>query len=209
VKITKFVHSCLLVETPDRVALIDPGQYSWDSGLLDLDRIDRIDRILITHEHEDHCSIDFIKAVLVKFPQAHIITNQSVESHLKNSGIEVTYRRDSDCAEPFEAPHERMVDSLPPENNGFHFKDQLTDPGDSHHFSETKEILALPITAPWGSMSAAIKLAIELKPKHVIPIHDWHWNEQAREWSYERAKDFLGAHDINFISPTDGVSFEL
>ncbi len=57
-KITKYTHSCLLVETPKKVALIDPGGFSWKSKELNIRKIERVDRILITHSHGDHMSVD-------------------------------------------------------------------------------------------------------------------------------------------------------
>ena len=57
-KITKFVHSCLLVETPVRVALFDPGTMS-EKALKAAD-ISRLDDIFITHIHQDHYSLALI-----------------------------------------------------------------------------------------------------------------------------------------------------
>src|SRR4051812_25248372 len=86
-KITKFVHSCLLVESKEHTALIDPGVYSWQSGLLKFDDVKKIDQILITHEHPDHFHVPFIQAVLKKFPKAKVITNQAVVELLKSDNI--------------------------------------------------------------------------------------------------------------------------
>jgi len=123
-RITKFVHSCLLAETPDRVALFDPGEFSWKSGTFDLDITDRIDRIAITHEHPDHFSPEFVKAVLEKFPKAHVVANDSVVSAMKAAGIETTYRgQDTGCLKSFEAPHADIEPfGMTPPINGFHFQ---------------------------------------------------------------------------------------
>ena len=48
-QITRFGHSCLLVETGRASILIDPGEYS--DGWTDLDGLDAV---LITHRHPDH-----------------------------------------------------------------------------------------------------------------------------------------------------------
>ena len=45
---------------------------------------------------------------------------------------------------------------------------------------------------------AAINLALELKPKHVVPIHDWHWSDAAREQMYDRLEQILGEQGITF-----------
>ncbi|MDO8655088.1 MAG: MBL fold metallo-hydrolase, partial [bacterium] len=51
-KITKYVHSCLLVEEQGKTALIDPGNYTFQSKALDLRYIEKLDFVLITHEHQ-------------------------------------------------------------------------------------------------------------------------------------------------------------
>ncbi|HVS58804.1 MAG TPA: hypothetical protein VHD60_03650, partial [Candidatus Saccharimonadales bacterium] len=77
-------------------------------------------------------------------------------------------------------------------------------PGDSHSFKETEQILALPVQAPWGSTIHAIRLALELKPKYVIPIHDWHWSDEARQQMYERFEKVFGSNGITFCKMKSG-----
>lgn len=207
-QITKYVHSCVLVETEQRVALFDPGSYSWDSGKFDVDTIDRIDRIVITHEHPDHCHPPFLQAVLKRFPQAHIVCNSSVQQVLESAGISAMFRgNQTACTRPFEAPHEKlpMLSVESPQNTGYHFVERFTHPGDSHHFTETKPVLALPVTAPWGSTTAAIELAVRLKPQYVLPIHDWHYREEARLRLYELIEKPLADEEIQLLKVEDGV----
>ena len=63
--------------------------------------------------------------------------------------------------------------------------------------------------APWGSFVDACELAVKLKPKVVIPIHDWHWNEKARKIQYEMAADYLGKHGIEFKKIETGEIIEV
>src|SRR5690606_21064261 len=184
-KITKYVNSCLLAETPDRAALIDPGNFTWQSGSFDLSKIERVDRIIITHEHQDHMDPDFIKAVLKKFPEAHIVTNPSAQQILQKADIDATMRFGTGCSVPFKADHAPLEPLSPtPNHSGFHFKEKLTLAGDSHSLKETKDILAIALTAPWGSIIGMVNKVMELKPKVVIPIHDWHYSEEGREWAH-------------------------
>jgi L-ascorbate metabolism protein UlaG (beta-lactamase superfamily) len=209
-KITKFVHSCLLAETPDRVVLIDPGVYSWESGLFKLNQIERIDRIAITHEHSDHFHIPFIEEVVNKFPDVNIVASGSVTEQLKKAGVLATFRgTTTNCLKPFEAIHEAIPSGSFPDNIGFHFKDQLTHPGDSFSFNESKEILALPYTAPWGSVTDAVNLAIKLKPKFIIPIHDWYVSKEGKKWLYKIMSDIFVKHGINFVDIKDGQTVTL
>jgi hypothetical protein len=87
--------------------------------------------------------------------------------------------------------------------------DSLTHPGDSHHFTETKQILALPITAPWGSTVNAVTLATDLKPKYIIPIHDGFWTDSWRRQMYGGMAQYFAAQGITFIEVVSGEAVVL
>lgn len=210
-KITKYVHSCLLVETTDRVGIIDPGEYSWAAGLFNIEKLERLDDIIITHAHEDHFSLPFIQALKAKFPDARITTTQGVADELEKAGIGNYTTESSRGIEVTQVTHETMEPLAPPPATDLvvHYQERLTHPGDSHHFSESKEILALPINAPWGTWRRAAELGLDLKPKTVIPIHDWHLNDEARAGAYDRFEAFFKEHGIRFIKIKDGEPVEL
>lgn len=207
-KITKFVHSCLLVETPGRVALFDPGVMS--TGSIDIDATTQLDDIFITHIHQDHIDIDFVESLVKKFPNVRITSTNDVVELLKSRNIKAQ-------AEPpegvtfFNSPHEdvRPLFDTPPEEQGVHYLGILSHPGDSHSFTETKDILALPMTAPWGNSIRALNIALDMKPKHVLPIHDWHWREEAREGSYAQFEKLLGEQNITFHKLKTGEPIEI
>ncbi len=205
-KITKFVHSCLLVETSDRSALFDPGMYS--ANALSVDQLDRLDDIFITHVHPDHCSPDLIKQLVAKFPEARITSNSEVVAALAEQGIKATIHPPIGVAF-FNSPHESIAPKPQPEQLGFHYLDSLSHPGDSHSFTETRAILALPITAPWGTTRRALALALELKPRFVLPIHDWSWNNQTRIDTYNNFENLLGQQGITLYKPQTGVPIEV
>jgi L-ascorbate metabolism protein UlaG (beta-lactamase superfamily) len=207
-KITKFVHSCLLVETPDRTAIFDPGVMSEQA--LNIDAISRLDDIFITHIHQDHCSVNLVKKLVAKFPNVRITSTPEVAAALAKEGIKAS-NTPPEGVVFFDSPHESVAPLFgqPPQQIGVHYLDTLSDPGDSHSFQETKAILALPITAPWGSTIRAINLALELKPKHVLPIHDWHWRDEAREQTYSIYERILGEQDITFHKMQTGQPIEV
>ncbi len=205
--ITKFVHSCLLVETPNRVVLFDPGQFSWESGLFDVNKLTRLDDIFITHEHFDHLWLPFIEALVAKFPQVRIIGPQALVAKLHDAGIQAT-TQPPNGVELLATAHESVAPlGVAPGHTGYHFLDTLTHGGDSHHITSTKEVLALAVTAPWGTLMRAAELGAQLKPKVIIPIHDWHWNNTARAQAYDRLEAFYKDHDITFIKPVEGEAF--
>lgn len=194
--VTKYVHACLVVETQDRVALFDPGSMSVEA--LGQHQFDRLDDIFVTHVHGDHMDAGLIKQLIGRFPTVRITSTQEVVDALAKEGVKATTTPPAGVSF-FDSPHESVKPLFPqPQEIGIHYLDVLSDPGDSHSFKETKAVLALPITAPWGSTIKALNLALQLKPKHVLPIHDWHWNDQARASTYDRFEQILGEQGITF-----------
>lgn len=204
-KITKFVHSCLLVEMPapiNRTALFDPG--SMSEALLDVEALEFLDDMIITHKHADHFSLPLVKKLVAKFPKLRITAPAEVVQQLAEEGISANSEA-PDGLRLFDSPHEDVQPLFPvPQEIGVHYLDRLSHPGDSHSFTETKPVLALPVTAPWGSTIKAVNLAIQLKPRYIIPIHDWHWRDEAREQIYNGLEQALKKHDITFIKIKNG-----
>jgi L-ascorbate metabolism protein UlaG (beta-lactamase superfamily) len=206
-KLTKFVHSCLLVESEKGTVLFDPGVYSQES--VDIAALPELNYIVITHEHADHFHMPFLEALIQHSPSLAILTTKSVAAQLEGKvSVEVHTEAFTDF-EIFTSPHESIPTGPAPENIGVHYAGVLTHPGDSHSFSETKRVLAMPMTAPWGSMSAATNKIIALKPEVVIPIHDWHWRPEALSGMYERLKELLEKEGIDLKVPVDGETLEV
>jgi L-ascorbate metabolism protein UlaG (beta-lactamase superfamily) len=204
-KITKYVHSCLLVEMPapiNRTTLFDPGVMSEDA--VPVEQLEYLDDIIITHNHTDHMSMPLIKRLVAKFPEVRITATPEAVEQLQVEGIKAT-ASESEGIVFFKSEHEDVAPLFPqPQQIGVHYLDRLTDPGDGHSFTETKEILALPITAPWGSAIKAVQLAMQLRPKYVLPIHDWHWRDEAQQQMYEGFESLFKAKDITFFKPQTG-----
>jgi L-ascorbate metabolism protein UlaG (beta-lactamase superfamily) len=196
-QITKYLHSCLLVEEKDTVILMDPGQYTYEANVLDINLLERLNYLLITHEHFDHFSLPFVKDITRKFPEVVTISTPSVVAQLEKESIPATTNGTYDIVtDP--VPHEEILFFPRPENVKFTLFNTLTHPGDSFHFASDTEVIAMPMTAPWGSLVEAMKKLIELKPKVVIPIHDWHWKDEARHAFYPHVTDYFKQHKIDF-----------
>lgn len=207
-KITKLGHSCVLVETPDRVGLFDPGVWA-DKTLID--NIEHVNRIIYTHEHPDHFDIGILLSLVDRFPQAHVICNQNIASKITEARLGVTIREESACAVKFNSPHEQLPipDAEVPIQNGYHFKDVFTHPGDSQSFSETKKVLAMPFIGPWGKTGDSIAKVLELKPDYVLPIHDWHYTEEAKQWLQGVLETSFKDADIKVLPNKNGQVIEL
>ncbi len=206
--ITKFAHSCLLVQTPARAALFDPGVYST----FVVGELPELQDIFITHAHPDHMDIDRMRQLRARFPLVRITAPADAASILTSGGIAGVQTTPADGVRLFEAPHETIrpfADVDEPQEYGYHYLRQLSHPGDSHSFAESMPILALPVQGPWGSTVAAMRTALSLGPRYVIPVHDWHWNAMARKQMYERMQVRFADANIAFVDIVDNAPVTL
>jgi L-ascorbate metabolism protein UlaG (beta-lactamase superfamily) len=201
-KITKYEHSCLLVEMAHRTALFDPGAFSEQS--LDVSKLEYLDDIFITHGHPDHLGENLIKQLVARFPDVRITGPQAVVDHLQSLGITAS-NIEPEGTRLLDAPHEALEPwNTTPPHTGYHYLDRLTHAGDSHHFTETMPILAVAFTAPWGDIVETLNLVFGLRPKYVLPIHDWFWKPEAKAMFYDRLQALCKEQDIEFIPLENG-----
>ncbi len=208
-KISKHVHSCLLVEDQGKVVLIDPGNYSYNENALDINSLNQLDAIVITHEHPDHMYLPWIKEILQKFPHTPLYTTESAKNILISEGIHNVYTEGNEFISLKPVPHEKIWFGAAPQNVLATLFGTFATPGDSHTFTITVDTLALPIQAPWGNTTRAVELALQLKPKVIIPIHDWHWRDEARKAFYQRFKEYFATQGIDFKTVETGDIVEV
>ncbi len=210
-KLTKYSHACVLVEDDEHTVLFDPGEFAWQPQPLNLNSWPRLDRVIITHEHFDHFYPEFVKAIVKRFPEVSFTSTESTVAQLKEMGITNASSVSDNLVDIELLAHESMEPLAPPpcQNIRVHYKNLITHPGDSHHLTETKDILFLPVSGPWGATIEAVRMADKLKPKTIVPIHDWMWNDQWRQEMYDRLEGFFEKQNTRFIKPVNGVAFEI
>ena len=199
VTITKLVHACLLVETNGTRVLLDPGVFTPQDDRFDLSMVEGVDRILITHEHADHVNVDLVRSVLERSNGAEVETTASLAGILAEQGIEAV----TEGTPQFTAPHERIPMGPGPENTGFHVEGVLSHPGDSHSFSESMPILAMPFAAPWGSLVDGVDRTKVVEPTYVIPIHDWFLSDGGKDFMYGLATAGLVGGETELVHVSD------
>ena len=208
-KITKLGHCCLLIETKGKKIVTDPGNYTIEAH----SKLQNIDYILFTHEHQDHYHLDSLKVLIQKNPKVIIFTNRSVNDLLQSEGIEHTEVVHGEITnlggmsimgigEKHAEFHSLIEQSS---NIGFFIDNRLWYPGDA--FTDPKksvEILALPVAGPWMKIGEAIDYALLLKPKIVFPVHD------GMKLGFVNAmlEKILPSKNIQFISMSGGDSKE-
>lgn len=176
-KITKFGHSCLLVEEGEARILVDPGM--WSEGHRELIGVDAI---FFTHEHPDHCDPESLISLMNSNPSLIIYTNIGVGKKLEEAGITYTLCEEGvvqnikdASVEAFGKQHAEIYSTMPRvANTGYLIGGRLFAPGDSVETIPSKqvEILALPVVAPWMKSAMAIDFAKTVNPKVCFPIHD-------------------------------------
>ncbi len=175
-KITKFAHSCLLVEEGSAKIILDPGNFSTKQN-----EVKNVDAVLITHSHPDHFDLQSIKAILSGNPNAKIFTTTEVGAALDKEKIAYSLLGHGQSTivkgvkiEGFGEKHALIYQTIPvAANTGYMIGGRLFHPGDALTVPSSKvEILALPLTAPWMKISECIDYAKSIKPKNCFPIHD-------------------------------------
>jgi len=204
-KITKLGHCCLLIETKGKRILTDPGSYTVEAH----SKLENIDYIFFTHEHQDHFHLESLKIILDKNPQAVVYTNSSVSELLEKEGVKHAIVSDGESILLGEITlsgigekHAQMHSSMPQSSNlGFFIDRRLWYPGDA--FTDPKqrvEILALPVSGPWMKISDAIDYALLVKPKTAFPVHDGTRFGSA----HTLPAKILPDHGIEFIAMVEG-----
>jgi len=157
--------------------ITDPGSYTIEAH----SKLEKIDYILFTHEHQDHYHFESLKVILEKNPQAIIYTNNSVSELLTKEGIKHTQVNHGDnillgdiSVDGIGEKHAQIHSTIPLSSNlGFFIENKLWYPGDAFtNPNRPVEVLALPVSGPWMKLSEAIDYALLLKPKKVFPVHD-------------------------------------
>ncbi len=176
-KITKLGHCCLLIETKGKRILTDPGSYTVEGH----SKLENIDFILFTHEHQDHFHLESLKIILKNNPTAQVFANDSVSELLYKENIahkKISHRETISLGEieliAIGEKHAEMHKSIPLSSNlGFFIDGRLWYPGDAFTDPERLvEILALPVSGPWMKIGEAIDYALKLKPRVAFPVHD-------------------------------------
>lgn len=204
--IRRLTDSCLLVTTDTDATLFDPGSHTFDSGEFDLATLGDVSRVCITHEHGDHVKPEFVRWLIDRRADVTVHTNDAVARILGSNGIDATTEPPPDAR--FEdVLHEEVPTGATPPNRAFTLGDVFTHPGDSHQPSRTGTVLALPLLAPWTSVTKAVAFARRLRPEMVVPIHDFYLSAEGRRFVRGMAGNVLKGENIELVPLDWGGSF--
>ncbi|MFE6634364.1 MBL fold metallo-hydrolase [Streptomyces tendae] len=179
-RITKFGHACVRIESTGRRLVIDPG------GLTDPRVLDDADAVMVTHEHFDHFSEDTLRQALAKNPRLHLFVNTAVGAELADLGSRLTVVGAGEVftAAGFEVKvygtwHEVIHPDMPRVVNiGFLVDGAVFHPGDALTVPDAAvDTLLLPVHGPWSTTGQLIDYVREVSPRQTVGIHDGALNE--------------------------------
>lgn len=179
-KLTKYTHACVSLESDGARLLIDPGTFTPESA----DELRRADAVLITHDHFDHFDAESVAAALVARPELEIFGPASIAASL--SGLAV---RDSQVhvlgpgrelsvagvrVAVVGGSHAAIHPDIPvPENLGYVIAGTVYHPGDSYVVPDVSvDTLLVPTSGPWTKVGEAIDFVRAVGPRQTVPVHD-------------------------------------
>jgi L-ascorbate metabolism protein UlaG (beta-lactamase superfamily) len=207
--ITKIGHCCLVITVGEVVVVTDPGVFTADEPFPQ-----RVDLVVLSHEHSDHVHIASIRALRTQHPDLPIVTNSAVAKILSEAGIDRVTILEGTAAmvvagvylEAYDAPHAEIFEGVGQvQNTGYFITERLFYPGDAYGEPEKPvEILALPVGGPWCRMTDALHYALKIKPRSAFPVHDAIERPDRITVHYELAAKVLEARGIAFTSLLSG-----
>jgi L-ascorbate metabolism protein UlaG (beta-lactamase superfamily) len=174
VRLTKFGHSCVRIEGPGGVLVIDPGDLSDDNA------VDAADAILITHEHFDHFSPARVRSAVECNRRLTVWTVGAVAELLRGlPRIHTVGHGDSFTAAGFDVEahgtwHAEIHPDIPlVTNTGFLVEQKIFHPGDALTLPDKPvDTLLLPAHASWSRTSELIDWVREIAPRRAVGVHD-------------------------------------
>ena len=172
-RITRYGHSCLLVEQDDARVLLDPGVFS--SGF---EQLRGLTAVLVTHAHPDHLDVGRLRTLLTDNPDARLHVDEGSAGQLGD--LSPTVVRHGDVLDPgvrvevHGSTHAVIHDDIPRiPNVGYLVGGRFFTPGDALTVPDADvEVLGLPTAAPWLKLTEAVGLLRAVAPRLAFPVHD-------------------------------------
>lgn len=174
--ITKYPQSCFVLEKNGERIIVDPGNFVAEK--YKVEDLPEVEGILITHRHADHLYPPLVQE-LARGGMVPVIANQDVAEFL-GDGIVTNIVRDGEelgvagfTVKAYERAHVLLPDgSEGPQNTGFMIDNTFFHGGDTADVNGINaKVAAIPIAGPDISPRDAFRMAQEVNPEVVIPMH--------------------------------------
>lgn len=180
--ITKYLHSCVVLEEFGKRLIFDPGAFVFIEEKFKPEDIGPVDVVIVTHSHPDHFFPDALKALQAMRPFT-LVASADIIKAATDAGLECTMEYalpgevkniEGFTVQAFDVPHERIPMECP-HNMGYKINNLVYHPGDSYLVSSglgPVKVLMLPNGGPWATTKQTVEFAEKIKPTMAIPIHD-------------------------------------
>ena len=209
-RLTKFGHSCLLVEEGGARVLLDPGSFS--DGF---EALEGLAAVCLTHQHVDHLDAERLRLVLDRNPGVRVASDEGSAGSLGEAGADVEVVHDGDELDlgglgvaVFGRDHAAVHPDLPVVPNvGYLVGGRLFHPGDAFTPpGRPVEVLAVPAGAPWLRVSEPIDYLRQVRPKVAVPVHELVLSQAGKAIHYRQLEQ-LGGATLRVLD--DGAPVEL
>ena len=212
-RLTKFGHSCLLVEEGGARVLLDPGSFSEG-----FEELDGLTAVCLTHQHGDHLDAERLRRVLDRNPGVRVVSDEGSAQALREAGAEVEVVHDGDELDlgglgvaVAGRDHAVIHPDIPVVPNvGYLIDGRLFHPGDALTMpGRPVEVLAVPAGAPWLKLSEAVDYLRRVAPRVAVPVHERVLSEQGISIHYRQLDQLGGKGATTFEVLDDGRPLEL
>jgi L-ascorbate metabolism protein UlaG (beta-lactamase superfamily) len=212
-RLTKFGHSCLLVEEGGARVLLDPGSFSEG-----FEELEGLTAVCVTHQHGDHLDAGRVRRLLDRNPGVRVVSDEGSAQALDEAGADVEVVHDGDELElgglglaVAGRDHAVIHPDVPVVPNvGYLVGGRLFHPGDAFTVpGRPVEVLAVPAGAPWLKLSEAVDYLRRVAPRVAVPVHEKVLSEGGKAIHYRQLEQLGGRGGSSFQSLDDGRPLEL
>lgn len=173
-KLTKYQHACFTLEKNDKLLVIDPG-----SDTHDFVSSANIAGVLITHEHSDHFSHDFLQTIVNDNPDVVLVGPEHTVESFGDNGRVISVETELEISDftirIFPGRHDAVHPDFPTvpmlryliDEKIYYGGDTVSIPDDIHPL-----VMAVPVSSNWFRFSDVVDMVRKLQPNYAFPTHD-------------------------------------
>ena len=205
-RLTKYGHACVRLDTDGGSVVLDPGTYSPDVDL------DGVADVLVTHEHADHLDADRLVPAVRAGLRLHtnaavaafLAAEHGIEVHAVGAGGDLRGGRRWRCGSSA-ATMPRSTTACPAARTSASSSPGSTTRATPLHVPDVDvETLLLPVSAPWLKLAEAIDFVRAVAPARAFPVHDAMLSDIGAA-GVDRWMELKGGTDYRRLAPGGGT----
>lgn len=212
-RITKFGHACVRIESGSTTVVVDPG------GWTEREAVEGATAVLVTHQHPDHLDMDNLRAAGVPVYTIAAVATQIGEQapDVADHVTVVSPGDELDLGLPVHVVGEKHAVIHPElqhfDNSGYLLEVEgrrIFHPGDAlSERPEDVDLLCLPVHAPWNKISEVIDYGRAVGAPLSVAIHDGLLNERGLALAQGQLSSMLGEREQEYLRVEPGTDIPL